>query len=94
MSAHGRPLFRDTLMSILGVAVVLAIVIWVDATIRQDVVGVLQTPPAAVLDDAGARTEDVLGLVVSTAKYASTEQTILFAFVASAAVLAFYVGRR
>jgi hypothetical protein len=94
MNEQGRPLFRDTLMSIIGVAMVLAMVMFVDNTVRQDVVDVLHDPPAAVLDDASARTEDLATTFMAAVRGASTEQTVLFMFVASAAVLTFYMGRR
>ena len=94
MNEQGRPLFRDTLMSILGVAMVLVMVMFVDNTVRQDVVNVLHDPPAAVLDDASSRTQDLMSTFAAAMRGASTEQTVLFMFAASAAVLTFYMGRR
>ena len=94
MNEQGRPLFRDTLMSIVGVAMVLVMVMFVDNTVRQDVVNVLHDPPATVLDDASTRTQDMMDTVASAMRGASTEQRVLLMFVASAAVLTFYMGRR
>ena len=94
MNEQGRPLFRDTLMSIVGVAMVLVMVMFIDNTVRQDVVDVLHEPPVRVLDDASSRTEDLMSTVRTTVRGASTEQTVLLMFVASAAVLTFYMGRR
>jgi hypothetical protein len=94
MNEQGRPLFRDTVMSIVGVAMVLVMVMFVDNTVRQDVVDIIHEPPAAMLDDASSRTQDVMSTFAAAMRGASTEQTVLLMFVASAAVLTFYMGRR
>jgi hypothetical protein len=90
MDERRRARHREFLMSAIAVASVVVALMYLDVRVRDGVASGLRTPPSALVHRATAETRDVALRIEMTA----TEHSILGVFVASAAVLAFYMGRR